>query len=214
MEAVLNGIDTCPFGALGLLGSLTLTGFTLQRAVDGPPNAPVGQYHAQSWRRCVQIESLLAFVNVVVLMAEAVIYRRRFGWCEWMHIGGVVSPTLLMCILWDYFDKNCSNSAKILPGMCLVVLAQVGRLVAAAVSSATPTVLDLTASILLLLLLFWKVMVFTVCKCTPRRASKEKKAAGERKNRSDMFDRVGGDNMESEREALLSEPSSKEFDGD
>lgn len=214
MEAVLNGIDTCPFGALGLLGSLTLTGFTLQRAVDGPPNAPVGQYHAQSWRRCVQIESLLAFVNVVVLMAEAVIYRRRFGWCEWMHIGGVVSPTLLMCILWDYFDKNCSNSAKILPGMCLVVLAQVGRLVAAAVSSATPTVLDLTASILLLLLLFWKVMVFTVCKCTPRRASKEKKAAGERKNRSDMFDRVGGDNMESAREALLSEPSSKEFDGD
>jgi len=172
MDSAIAGIEACPWGFLGLLGAALLAGTTLQQALDVTPTAlPDANGQSLRWRRRGLLKGVLSLVGLSVVVAHAVRQYRSLEWCGWMHTAGVVGPAFLISLGWNIAGTS-RGSSKLLSGLAVVAVAEVVRLVSAVAASAG---LDLTAVILLVLLLVLKIQASLTQHQKKQRAAKKEK---------------------------------------
>ncbi|GAB5031367.1 multidrug resistance-associated protein 7 [Nannochloropsis oceanica] len=228
MDAIAN-VEACPWGFLGLFAVVILVFTMLQQAVSVfPVSATTALTNANdqsaSVRRHGSVEGVMSLVGLSVAVGQATTQHRRLEWCGWMHMVGVIYPAFLMLLGWN-IARTCRSSRssstgkniKLLPGLAVVVVAEVGRLISAtAASSISPDGLDLTAVLLLALLLLLNMQASFTHYHKKKKAAKKKirrKATTSRQDRKNEMSILAADNADdSMLDALLGDNEGEEDD--
>lgn len=220
MDAIAD-IEACPWGFLGLLGVALLVGTTLQQAVnvftvvestvltDANDQSACGRRHGL-------LEGVMSLVGLSVAVGQAATQHRTLEWCGWMHMAGVINPSFLILLGWNIAgtcrsSSSSGSNSKLLPGLAVVVVAEVGRLVsAAAASSVSPDGLNLTAVLLLALLLLLKMQAsFTHL----QKKKLRRKATTSAQHRKNEMNNLAADNADdSMLDALLGDDEGEKED--
>ncbi len=194
MDSVVAGIEACPWGFLGVLGTGVLASATAQQGcVDVV--APAQPQRPPEDKGRVLAEALLCLAGLVLVVTQVADGHTQ-GWCSWMHLTGAQAPVFLLALAWSRTTCPRSSRGTPLPGMVVVLLAEAGRLCSRAATSSSVDALDVATVGLLGVVVLLKLTAAVVCRRQQKKTTGATKATQRRRGKKEelsAFAQYSGD---------------------